>query len=106
MTVRRFQSLLAGLPPDSSVIRSFEPERLGVGWGFQEELLASLAELVDQTNRLIFATNAKKGTRIPDPIFIPRPGPRPEKRNATADELMAMFGDQGVSIKVVGEKGQ
>lgn len=64
--------------------------------------MAINAELVDQTNRLLFTINAKKGATAPQPIFIPRPGPKPEKRNATPEELAVILGEQGVMIR--GEK--
>lgn len=102
--VRRLQSLTSGLPLESAVVRSYDPDRLGVGWGWQEDLLATLAELVDQTNRLIFAFNTKKGTRIPDAIFIPRPGRVRTRRAATPEELKSLLNKRG--IPVVGRKAK
>lgn len=77
-----------------------DPNGLGAGWGPTQELLATIAELVDAGNRLFFSANSKKGTRLPRPIRIPRPSERRRrrKRNATGEELARMVGRVGGAV--------
>jgi hypothetical protein len=97
--VRRIQSLVLGLPIDSASARSYDPERLGIGWRLEHDLLTTIAELVDHSNRLAYGFNTKKGTRIPDPINIPRPGTKREKRKATPQEVRALLGIDTVIVR-------
>lgn len=70
-----------------------------IGWQNGEELLALVAELLDQANRLYFVAHTKKGTPVPTALEVPRPertarqtDPVRPKRNATSEELAEMFG--------------
>lgn len=90
------QALVSGLPIESATARSYDPERLGVGWRIEHDLMSLVAELVDHSNRLLFAFNTKKGTRVPEPIFIPRPGQR--RRKASPKELRAFLKERGVPV--------
>lgn len=65
-----------------------------IGWGNQEELLATLIEVVDAGNRLFHKAHSKKGATQPKPIKVPRPAdPTRKKRKATSEDLKAMFGE-------------
>jgi hypothetical protein len=84
-----------GLPPDSAVFREAN-ENWAWGtaegqWTTAEELLATLIEVVDQGNRLVIMANTKKGTRVPDPIEIPRPYDRAHRRLSTIEEQRKFF---------------
>lgn len=65
-------------------------------WDTTAQLLALVAELIDLGNRNFVAVHSKKGSQIPDPIQIDRPGPNGAssngKRKATAAEMKAFFG--------------
>lgn len=70
-----------------------DPE--GWSWGVAEYLLAAAVEQIDAGNRLFLMANVKKGTRIPEPVEIPRPGVQREKqeveRMSTKAEMLAFF---------------
>lgn len=68
---RRLMALVRGLPADSNLNRILSPD---TGWGYNEELLAVLAELVDYGNRLSYAVAPFKHKKTQEPIRIPRPG--------------------------------
>jgi hypothetical protein len=94
------------LPKDSAIA-----ERHLHGWSNTEELLAIACELIDQSNRLFFQANSKKGSKPPKPIEIRRPGrddPSPtsaetgRRRQATSEELRAFFGG---AARYTGPKG-
>lgn len=97
--VRKLESLIGGLPLDGSLARVLAPETVGRGWGYQEELLAIIAEVVDVGNRNFVEANKKKGAQTPKPIFIPRPGRVQTKRKATREDLKQMFGSAIVKKK-------
>ena len=62
-------------------------------WTDNEALLALIAELVDQTNRLLQTVYSKKGATIPKPIRIPRPGQhRPKPLPMSDPRARAFFG--------------
>lgn len=86
---RRLINLIEWLPPESALARSCDPLYAGTGWDNKTELLATIAELVDQHSRMFFIANSKKGTHPPKPIKIPRPGQRQEGRK-TMDSVQAM----------------
>jgi hypothetical protein len=89
--LRRLLALVANLPPDSALHRVLDPYGVGAGWGWREELLAAIAQLVDHSNRLFVSANSKKGAKVPRPIAIPRPGDRArERRQASGEEVAAM----------------
>ena len=88
MGCRRLISLMKGLEEGSALGRSVTK-----GWGYQEELLATIAEVVDHGNRNFLAANGVKRHELPRAIIIRRPN-EPPKRKATKDELLEMFGRQ------------
>lgn len=56
--------------------------------------MATLIEVVDYGNRLLFSVYRDKATRMPDPIRIPRPSDRElvqVPRVASADEMRHFF---------------
>lgn len=68
------------------------------GWTYTEELLALIAEILDQSTRLFIMANSKKGTKPPDPLEIQRPGQPSRKerekqvrRNPTHGEIVDFF---------------
>lgn len=79
--------MILGLSPSSALAKEISPETSG--WGTSEELLATVAELVDLGNRQFALANSKKGTKAPKPIKISRPWEvKPSsKRPASADEI-------------------
>jgi len=97
MSVRRLRNLVTAIPPESSfglAMGAYRP-----GWSNAEELLAIIAELVDQNTRMFVIANSKKGTQAPKPIDIQRPtrvtdaeAKEPKRRQATPAELRAWFG--------------
>lgn len=76
---------MKGLPQGGAFHRSLRPESFG--WTHTDELLAVLAELVDYSNRLFMLANTKKGTKLPDPLQINRPGEDPQKRKDAAKNV-------------------
>lgn len=74
-----------------------DPDGLGAGWGPNEELLATIAEVLDAGNRMYFRAHAKKNARLPKALRIPRPSERRRrpKRKATAEEIARMVGAAG-----------
>jgi len=100
MGMRRFTSLMFGLPLDSALNRSRDPLHAGVGWNAQTEITALIAELVDYGNRLTIMTHSKRGDPLPAPLNIPRPY-RTEKEKpkpASKKEIGRFFGQRGVVI--------
>jgi hypothetical protein len=88
MGARRMRALMDGLPAQCALHRAMDPK--GWHWTNDTELLAVLAELVDQGNRYFVMAHTKEGERPPRPIEIRRPGQRPErKRGNTVAELKA-----------------
>ena len=86
---RRLMTLLRGLPPDSNLNRVLYPD---AEWGYNEELLALLAELMDYGNRLSYAVAPFKHKKKQEPIRIPRPHQRlVEKPKASHEEIVAFF---------------
>lgn len=91
---------MAGLPYDCALHRALDPDGLGAGWGPNEELLSTLAEVTDAGNRMYYEANKKKGARPMRPLRIPRPHERRRrpKRNATGEELARMVGALGGAV--------
>jgi hypothetical protein len=93
MTARRYAALFYGLPPNrTATARHMDPE--SAGWSQESELLATVAELIDQGNRYFLSANVKKGTPLPRPISIRRPGDTKKKRGTTLGELLGKAGDR------------
>lgn len=84
---------MKALPRESALVRALDPQ--GWSWGVSEYLLAAAVEQIDAGNRLFLMANVKKGTRIPEPVEIPRPGAEKQKeeveRMATKAEILAFF---------------
>lgn len=93
ISLRRLRSLIGGLPHESAfglALGAYTP-----GWGNAEELLALIAELTHDSNRLFVVANSRKGTAIPKRLELERPPRKGQKktyRNATSEEIAAMFG--------------
>lgn len=100
--MRRFESLLGGLPLDGALARSLDPERLGVGWTRTDDFLALISELLDHGNRQEFAFNTKKGTKIPPPIFIPRPNSEQRVRDKSPQSVARVL--RNLDMKIIKEQ--
>lgn len=91
MGARKIESLVLGLPPDCATYRSHD-EAVRVGWGWNEELLATIAELVDWGNRHFLAANGVKSHQLPRPLEINRPlEKKVPRRKATAADFQDMM---------------
>lgn len=93
MGLRRLRALIDGLPRDSAFIRKVHPHP---DWTQTHELMATLIEAVDFGNRVLWSVNRDKHSpKAPDPIKIPRPWRKDEKRRkATVTELRQFVGDR------------
>lgn len=69
MPVTTVYNLLVGLGPESALNRKNNPS---YWWGVQEELMATIAELIDRHEIHYVMANSKDG-KGPKPISIPRP---------------------------------
>lgn len=97
--MRQLESLMRGLPLDGALARSLDPERAGIGWTRTHDFLALIAELVDGNTRLHFSVNTKKGTPLPEPLQIPRPGTTPKQRSSSPQALSSLLvGELGMRI--------
>jgi hypothetical protein len=97
--VRRVYALVSGLPLDGTAARSLLYG--GRAWSNTDELLATLVEMLDFNNRMTFAANVKKGTRIWEPVEINRPSQpkseEPQKREqATPAQMFEAFGRENI----------
>jgi hypothetical protein len=81
-------ALVFGISPDSALTRASNPDDWF--WDSTSELLAVVAELLDQSNRQFHAANFKGAP--PKPLEINRPG-RGKRRakGTTMAELQSMF---------------
>lgn len=94
--VRRIRSLVRGLPVGGATSRI---QTNGQAWTTTDELLASVVELIDHSNRMFFSANAKKGAQVWKPIHIARPQAAEEPREpklSTRWEVYKFFGDHTV----------
>ena len=53
-------------------------------WGPTEELLAVLVEMLDGFRLMWASANSEKGTNLPDPVQVPRPGRTETKQQPVA----------------------
>lgn len=98
MGVRRIEALIKGLPTGSATAKALD-EGQRVGWGYQEELLAVCAELIDRQNRYVLQTmGGVKPNKLGSPIFINRPLTPVKKRPATAADIRKIV---GVEVPVI-----
>lgn len=88
--VRRILALVRGLPARSATARTISAA--GRDWSSTEELLASLIEMTDLTNRLLHGAFTKKGTQSWKPIRVTRPTDLVRPKLATAAEVRRFFG--------------
>lgn len=98
--VRRLEALVNSLPRDSATVRALDPQFAGSGWDTQTELLATIAELVDQHSRLYIMANSKKGAKPPRAIQIPRPSKieiEPPKKIDSLDAMNKMW-ESGIQV--------
>lgn len=97
LTWRRIRSLVANLPPDSAFGRQG-------GWSVSEHLLGTTVELLDDVRRIGLIAGRVPVNKLPPPIDVHRPGtrpapasapheetPAPVRRQATPDEIRAVF---------------
>lgn len=87
ISARRFLTLATQLSANSTLARV-----LTKGWTTQDELLATVAELLDTGNRYTLLANGVKRYEMPEPIRIIRPGTTKGKRVATKEEVARLFG--------------
>jgi hypothetical protein len=85
LSVRKIDNLINNLSLSSSLARKYMHD-----WGWQEELLATLIEVVDVGNIQALAVGGVKKYDLPKQIKLPRPGAK-EKRQATAQETAEIF---------------
>lgn len=104
--VRRLWVLVRGLPLDSALARSYDPEGAGVGWSLTNHLLATVAEVSDDTNAILATVYGKPGSTPPKPLRIDRPGRRPERPKLLKGSSLAaaIRRRTGGLIKVVPKK--
>lgn len=82
-TPRRLWVLIQGLPPEAAV---WDNDR----WGWTEELLALVAELLDTGNRNNAVLHGVKESKLGKPLKVERPGKRkkgPRPRNVIEEPL-------------------
>ena len=98
---RRLSALIEGLSPESTTMRKLmwgdQP------WSTTNELLASLVESVDLTNRLLYISGHFKG-EVWEPLHIKRPylqAPKEEKQVPDIEEARSFFGTMAASSNVV-----
>jgi hypothetical protein len=83
--------LVRNLPPEAAVWRDVDPD--AAPWDLTRQLLASLVELTHAGQLLFLQANSKKGTKIPKPLVIPRPGvEEPKRQTVTPAQFASMFG--------------
>lgn len=99
VSARRLRALIEGLPLESRTARELGAHKPGEATGAELlalDLAAITAELVSGSNYLFVKAHTKKGTRVPDPLKIPRTWRATEddgpKRQSTPDEVRAFFG--------------
>lgn len=88
MSARRANTLVRGLGNETAVFRHANPD--AAMWSLKHELLATIAELVDHTNRTLASIHGG-GKEPPRPIKITRPGKRKKRPGTTMGELGTMF---------------
>jgi len=66
--VRRLLSLVGGLPRTSALTRSVNDN-----WTQEDELLATVVDIIGVGNHMFLQANTKEGTNIGNPVHYPRP---------------------------------
>ena len=105
MGCRRLEALINGLPPTSSSALARElNEGIRIGWGFNEELLTALIEVLDVGNRNFLLANGVKMHQLPKAVYINRPlQPKAPPKKAAPDDIKRIF-DGGAFIKAAPEE--
>jgi hypothetical protein len=87
------------LPLESRTARELGAEAPG-DWTVADELLALAVESIEIANYLFLKVNTKKGTDLPKPMRIPRPGAETgqAKEQSSTAELGRFFGGPGVIV--------
>jgi hypothetical protein len=78
------------LPTESTLIR-----KITDNWSFEREMQAATVELLHTVLRTYLSANTKPGTRMPEPLQIPRPGgtQTPKRpRGTSMRELLEIVG--------------
>ena len=89
ISARRAAVLVHALPDDSATARAATEHP---HWRQIDELLATIAELVDVNNRAFIKVYSDPHSPQPEPIKIRRPWERPpERATATSEEMAAFF---------------
>jgi hypothetical protein len=90
LSARRLNVLLRGLSKESALFRSVNPAL--AMWDQKDELLASIAELIDANTRTFIRAHSDKSDPQPKPLKITRPHRAKEDRRGTSmQELQQMF---------------
>ena len=86
--VRRLLSLISGLPRTSALTRAANGE-----WTQEDELLATIVDIIGVSNHMFLQANSKKGTLLPEPIHYPRPDEIDEdtRVQSSPDDVRAFF---------------
>lgn len=92
--VRRLNALVSALPVSSATARSADPD---VGWSQEDELLASIFDVLGLSNHLFLSANVTDRDRklLPGPTRFPRPWDEeeePESKLSSHDEVLGFFG--------------
>lgn len=89
---RRLLALLRNLPPDSASARALDPNE---GWTQDQELMATVVDMLGVLEHRMLWANTKPNTKLPDPVTFPRPNTREVKELKRApssyDEVRAFF---------------
>lgn len=94
MSFHRLAVLVSRLPVESETARSLGAPRPGE-WTATDHLLALVADQLAIGNHFFLLAHVKKGTSVPKPKMVPRPGDvttETKRRPATAEELAAALG--------------
>jgi hypothetical protein len=62
-------ALVEHLPPGSATVRQLDPND---GWSQEQELLATIVDMMGENTRVLLAANGVK--KLPEPTRFPRPG--------------------------------
>lgn len=90
ISAERMKALVNGIGINSALHRHLNEDWWR--WGIQEELLATVCELLDAGNRAFIMANSEHPGKM-EPIKIPRPGGQTreeQKSGTTMAELLAM----------------
>ena len=96
---RRLLALVSGLPKDSALSRA-----AGGDWTQEDELLATIVDLVGMSNHMFLQANSKKGTTLPNFVSFPRPWEAKAKvgksTQSSTDDVRAFFTDESFGTRL------